>query len=452
MINLVIHIGQHKTGSKAIQTALYANPDYLIQHGYLYTLPTQHATQPRPYEMNHHALFHLLRKQVDHPDDRSHTVALVNYLKLLLNHSTPDKKTMIVSAEDLFDMHTAHERAFVLNRVEQGCRILAEGLSKVGFTVKIVCFLRSQDELLASHYAQFIKGISRGFLSFDEFTKTFRGRLDYNAILSIWESHFGVRNIQVVAYCKQTTQRSSVSVFFDSVLGLKPPPIVEPYPNDLEAYNISPSRAYLEYLRVINKHYHEGFKVVHPIDVLEYAFKRDSKQRTGIAAWYSPVETQLFLQPFEVGNQHIALRYQLGDTLFKHVSHTDQSKWKAYDEPNIGWWIDLDTQAKRYHDARLNASHSLRSFPHGWKKRRYTWLIVDKKVENQPKEVMEHLISKLGYPGEGVEIQHHIPVYRYPELLWSVKTLLIVGKDPHARLERLISWILRQFGIKSHWI
>jgi len=452
MMNLIIHIGQHKTGSKAIQTALYANPDYLIQHGYLYTLPGQHATQLRPYEMNHHALFHLLRKQVDHPDDRSHTLALVNYLQLLLNQSTLATKTIILSAEDLFDMHTAHESAFELNRVELGCRTLAEGLSKVGFSVKVVCFLRSQDELLASHYAQFIKGISRGFLSFDEFADRFRSRLDYNAILSIWESHFGVRNIQIIPYAKLTTMSSSVSVFFDKVLGLPPPAVVEPFPNDLEAYNISPSRAYLEYLRILNKRYHEGFQVVHPIDVLEDAFKRDSKQPAGIAAWYSPEKKRLFLHPFEATNQQIALRYQLGENLFEHTSKTDKSEWKAYDEPNIFRWIDLDTHAKRYYDARLNTSHSVRRFFKGWKKRRKIWLIIDNQVENHSKKVMEHIISRLGSPGEGIEIMHSIPVSRYPELLWDVETVLMVGKGPHTRSGRLVVWIMRRFGTKTHWI
>lgn len=451
-MNLIIHIGQHKTGSKAIQAALYANPDYLLHHRFQYDLPMKNATVLRPYEMNHFALFELLRKQVDDPNDHSHINRVENYLQEMLNRVSASAKTMILSAEDLFDMHTAHESDFQINRIEQGCRTLAKVVQKFDFSVKIVCFLRRQDELLASHYAQFIKGSSRGFLSLDEFKDSFRSRLDYDTILSSWESHFGGENIQIIPYYRQTTQSNSVSVFFESVLGLKPPPIVEPFPKDLEAYNISPSRAYLEYLRVINKHYHDGFKVVHPIDVLEDAFKRDVKRSTGLTAWYSPEEKQLFQQTFEAGNQHIAHRYVLGEKLFDHSSPTVKSEWDAYVEPNLYRWVDLDTQAKINYHSRLNASGSGFHVLSRFKKRRKVWLILDEKNHYNPGDALEHIRAKLGFPNLVLEIYTELPASKYLELLWRVETLLIVRKNQEIRIPTPISWMLQLFGINVHWI
>ena len=103
---------------------------------------------------------------------------------------------VVISAEDLFDMQTAHETEFSRELVEAGARRLARLAADFGYDVRIAVYLRRQDHLLAVHYAQYIKGSSVNDVDFDEFAEAFAPRLDSWSILTAWVAAFGPEHVR----------------------------------------------------------------------------------------------------------------------------------------------------------------------------------------------------------------------------------------------------------------
>lgn len=105
---LILHLGQHKTGSKALQSFLTAQSNWLAtEHGILYPLSGRNpASVHRAYQISHHQFYSLLR----------HLNPLDSLLQLFAQIDAERLgrgcHTVLLSAEDLFDMHTAYDLDF----------------------------------------------------------------------------------------------------------------------------------------------------------------------------------------------------------------------------------------------------------------------------------------------------------------------------------------------------
>jgi hypothetical protein len=77
---------------------------------------------------------------------------------------------------------------------------------------------------------------------------------------------------------------------------------------------------------------------------------------------------------------------------------------------------------------------------------------MDEQNHYNPGDEFKHITAKLGFPNLVLEIYPGIPASKYLELLWRVETLLIVKKNQEIRFITPISWILRVFGTRIHWI
>ncbi len=352
MTTLIIHVGQHKTGSKALQSALYANRPYLISHGINYPFDPKGVTSPRPYEMNHYLLFNALRAAVDSRENS----ATLDHLRVILDNlfatCSIDTKKIILSAEDLFDMHTAHETEFVADRIAFGASLLASELKERDYDLRLVCYVRRQDHLLAAHYAQLIKGTVSNSPSIDEFYQAFQPRLDTNAILKQWESAFGTNAILVIPYETPYMKNGIVENFFASALEIEPPTLTVPYPDDLEALNITPSRDHIEYMRLLNRRQKSGATVMPRHHVLESAFRDDPTSTHGIASWLSPAARVEFLRCYASGNQQIASRFKLGSRLFQEPDPLTDTAWIPYAGLNLNRLLELDTKARNIAHAK----------------------------------------------------------------------------------------------------
>lgn len=353
-MRILLHLGQHKTGSKALQSVLFANSGFLANGGYSYPVP-RGFRQPRPYELNHFPLFQAVRNALTtRGPGRAAVAALHAPLRRLLTsrragrNTIPagDVHTVILSAEDLFDMHTAHEADFVPDRVAAGAGVLAEALQPFTDEIRLVVYLRRQDHLLGAHYAEFIKGTGHEHPDLDDFHRRFAGRLDSAAILSAWETAFGAERILVRPYEPRGMPGGIVGDFFGRVLGLAPPPVTVPFPRDLEAFNITPSRDQIEFMRCLNRRCARGKRVLHRAPVLESAFREGRGGRRGIEAWCSPAERAALLERHALGNRRIANRYGLGDTLFEEPAPDTDAAWSPPAELDLATLVGLDTRAR----------------------------------------------------------------------------------------------------------
>ncbi len=441
-MRVILHIGQHKTGSKALQSALYCNRSHLAAGGFAYPVEADSAGPLRPSEMNHHRLFAAVRAAVDEGERPAARAAVRAMLGRLLAACPPTTDAMILSAEDLFDMHTAHEAEFVPGRVAAASRLLARELAARGCTARLVCYLRRQDHLLAAHYAQFIKGSPTQHPEFGEFQAAFGPRLDAASLLAHWEAAFGPEAVAVAAYEPSDMPGGIVADFFRRGLGLEPPPVTVPFPDDLEAFNVTPSRDHLEYLRLLNRRASRGRPVLRREHVLESAF-RDRAAAAGIAAWLSPGERATLLAGHEPGNRRIAAGHGLGNTLFREPRPGLGDPWTPHPGLTLERLVALDSQARAI-AARRPAADS----PGRRRSRVMLWVVSPQAAAADEAAAVELFASVAGCPSLESRVVHGLSPAAVPGLWRQAAYVVLVGPVGETWQEAITRWALAAGGTK----
>lgn len=314
-MRLILHIGQHKTGSKALQTALHANPGLLDAAGCVYPLPSESSPPLRAWEQHQHTLFLALRERAElerRVGRFNETVGLAQLalretVQSLIANVPRSAHSIILSSEDLFDMHTAHESVFEAALIPIAAEALAEVCRYFALKPLLVCYLRRQDQALAAHYTQFIKGTQDTCMPLWSFLPRFAGRLDYAWIMACWEQAFGIEAVMARSYEVTVLGGGIVRDFFSAVLRASPPDT--PATCDLESVNISPSRDHVEYMRILNRRSRAGGAVLPRSLVLESALRDPNPGARGPAAWLSPKARTLLLARYAAGNAKLAARY-----------------------------------------------------------------------------------------------------------------------------------------------
>ncbi|MGZ9096683.1 MAG: hypothetical protein ACXW30_00105 [Micavibrio sp.] len=185
-MNLILHIGTHKTASTSLQHFCTLNHDRLKEQGYLY---------PRNRDSAYAANF--LASQLI--NGRKKDVAA--YMESARKQAEKAAcHTVVISGESFYAM-----TAFFFNIHGRPCadywrnetdliRQMKECCAAFD-NIRIVCYLRPQDEYAGSLYNQLVKntiGISE---SFEKFVDTAHTIFDYDSHLKLWEDQFGQHQI-----------------------------------------------------------------------------------------------------------------------------------------------------------------------------------------------------------------------------------------------------------------
>ena len=347
---VIFHIGQHKTGSKALQAFLAHNVDGLSQQGVYFPVAQRKRQRIKAYAISQYGFFALLRwEAIKAKGDTNAAIRFwaenrancnpfdslrAMFQSLQLEQSRAAAETLIISAEDLFDMHSAHEKEFSIGLVEAGSKILASLVADFNYDPLVVVYLRRQDHLLGAHYAQFIKGSSCNDLDFASFSKIFSPRLETWNILAPWVAAFGIENILIRPYEPASLPRGIVADFFQHALGLDVPDRFSPAPVDAEFVNATPDRDWIEFIRLLNRKNVEGFPTLLRQAVLQAAIseKPVSGRQAVIASWLSPKARVMLLKRHEQGNSAIAERVLLrpGKPLFSEPYPEIAAEWTEY--------------------------------------------------------------------------------------------------------------------------
>lgn len=262
-IELILHLGQHKTGSKALQSALSQNAKVLESMGISYpNLSPNHPVVA--YQISHFRLFTLLRyKAILEVEDSKKAEEFLKrnqdfflpeksleelFTRLTIQCHKSKVSTLILSAEDIFDMHTAQEIGFNPALISGGARYLKNVCDSFGFLPKLVIYLRRQDYLAVAHYNQYVKSTAQPELEFESYLSLFFPRLKTFSILGYWREVFGDEVIQIRSYEKSTLPEGIVSDFFTHVLKKPFPQAWQPSPKTIETVNATPTRDYLEFI------------------------------------------------------------------------------------------------------------------------------------------------------------------------------------------------------------
>jgi len=208
---IYIHIGTHKTGTSAIQDFLALNKKVLKRKGFLF---------PQQSRRNYFA-----------SQEDCHRVTPVNhkhYRKLA--HLCSAKQQNVLISSETFSL------------LENVCDIR----SLLGdLNVKVICYLRRQENVLQSMYNQSVKEGAY----YQDISTYQRDDLDYFSLLEKWASVFGKDNVIVRVYEKEQFYNHSLIEDFLDIVGL---PLTDEF--RMLKHNSNPrlSPAVLEYMRYIN--------------------------------------------------------------------------------------------------------------------------------------------------------------------------------------------------------
>jgi hypothetical protein len=307
---LFLHIGSRKTGTTALQEFFAANRTIMKKQGILY--PDDGGTA-------HHRLAQSLLQDEGNPwwfpknigDSAHEWKVLLRKLKASRN---------LISSEFFFRCKRRH-----ILKIYDYTR---------AFDVKIVAYLRRQDEVIQSEYNQKVKGGPRGVnkLTFDSFLspKVDNWLFHYDKVLDQWADIFGKGNIIVRPYEKNQFYHGNIfEDFFHFILDSEITPdftVIKDDPNPRL------HRVALEYKRLVNILLPSelAYKSFRPalLKVSE-ALRASGKDDPSVA---SPHACLAILETFSRGNERIARDYlgRQDGRLFVHPLPDINQSWLPY--------------------------------------------------------------------------------------------------------------------------
>ncbi|MEO7928271.1 MAG: hypothetical protein ABIR09_03140 [Gallionella sp.] len=351
-VKIIFHIGQHKTGSKALQSFLHLHSTALAQRGILYPVDQTMHQKVRAYQISHYRLFALLRHealqacgQADaarHYWRKQRAICRPYDCSRAMFDAIEDERrrigadTIIVSAEDLFDMQTAHQIDLNMDYLTAGVKILSGLAQAFQYQPVVIAYIRRQDHLLGAHYVQYVKGSSDPTIEFKTFARAFAPRLDTHRLLACWAAEFGSEAMVIRPYERAIIPTGIVADFFEHALQqaissdwMAPAP-------ERESVNATPGRDQVELIRHLHRHRWLGWPLMRRAQILDATTALSSgvaaKYDNTIAAWLSPAQRRRLLLDHTEGNAEIA-RYYLQSTetpLFSEALPHDDASWQPY--------------------------------------------------------------------------------------------------------------------------
>ncbi|MCB1679324.1 MAG: hypothetical protein KDI16_11645 [Halioglobus sp.] len=209
MATIYLHIGAPKTATSTLQALLAANFHTLLEGGVLYPERCRHGAA-------HHVLVcDLIEKHQGNamPDfwygDYARGLAW-QALGEEIRDSGPALRSVVLSSE-LFFGQTNNLRPML----DDMARHLA------GHTVRIVVYLRRQDQLYSSFYNQDVKGVRQWPDNAYRFFHTHQMfQVDYCQLLNTWAEVFGRENLLIRPYEPQQWRGGAIARDFCTVTGL----------------------------------------------------------------------------------------------------------------------------------------------------------------------------------------------------------------------------------------
>lgn len=189
MATVYLHIGAPKTATSTLQNVLAANYRKLLRNGVLYPQRCRHG------DAHHTLICDLIEHYQGHrmPDLWYGERARGEAWQLLLEEiaeKASSVETVVLSSELFFGQS---------HSLEQMLADIRDRLS--GHQLKVVIYLRRQDQLYSSFYNQDVKGVRQWTSSAYQFYQTHQiFQRGYDEILDIWSAALGRDNVLVRPY------------------------------------------------------------------------------------------------------------------------------------------------------------------------------------------------------------------------------------------------------------
>ena len=235
MAIVYLHIGAPKTATSTLQSMLAGNFKQLLKQGVLYPKLLRHG------DAHHTLVADLIQAYQGHTmadlwyGDRTRGEAWQNLQREIEQH--PGIQKIILSSELFFGQ---------TQRLEDMLADIRSRLSE--HELKVVVYLRRQDELYSSFFNQDVKGARQWAHNAYQFFQTHQiFQHDYSELLGIWSDGVGHENMMIRPYESAQWVGGNIVEDFCKVTGIDPLGNVRTTPNE----SLGPTQLYLK--RCLNR-------------------------------------------------------------------------------------------------------------------------------------------------------------------------------------------------------
>lgn len=327
MKTLYLHIGLPKTGSTAIQRFCFYNKEILAANGYCYDKVMKSSTRVPSYV---NGLF-ITEKiydetgKIDAAATREHFQNGLSIVQKQLNEY--DK--VVISAEPIWNSIRKREGWLHLKDLHKLCK-------DNNATIKIIVYLRSQDEYLSSLWKQRIKnGYRMNDWNSTKLKPPSSMKLDFKSRIDRLERFFGKENLILRIYDRNNfcgLDHSIYSDFLDAIGLEKTPDYIVP---DM-LINTSVDIEFAEIKRILNN-LQDTFQKNSPISefferIAVQCTQKRIKNNIPPSSMFAKEEREQFLNRFAQDNELIRKSYFPNkETLFKETRN-DNICWNKQNE------------------------------------------------------------------------------------------------------------------------
>ena len=244
---IYLHIGTEKTGSTSIQKFLWKNRQKLAFNN-IYVpdfLSNNHVDLVLYAALRNSCRGLLIKKNLY--EETLYNRFISTFPKVFVSRLQPlvDDGLNLVLTSELLSTR--------LVKIEQ-INKLAELLQQLKQPIKVIIYLRRQDEYIASSYSTSI--LNGHTFDLDSYIEKPNMNLNYYEFVNQWAQVFGKENIIVRAFQLSKLLNQNVVADFLQIIGLKEKMNLNPQEND---YFLNPALDYstIEFLRLLNHHFPE---------------------------------------------------------------------------------------------------------------------------------------------------------------------------------------------------
>lgn len=303
MKTLYLHIGMSKTATSSIQKFLLLNQSALTQHGYCFPSLLHKYPDVREYRNGHFLVGRAYRRD----GSKSRSLA-ARYFKegMAQVWSCFEIFDNIILSEETIWRHFGGSHRQLFPYLEKDAR-------EHDYQVKIIVYLRRQDEFQISNWNERVKHSKHAMtLTFEERLSQVLDEesyiLDYASQIDEIAGFFGKENTIVRRFEPDSWVNGSIIDDFMHCIGLERTPDFVPLPQDVNPGLYGNT---VEIKRIINKNsFFTRKENVFLGNILKELSAECGKQYP--CTMLSPEETRSYLSMYEEGNTHVAEAY-IGD-------------------------------------------------------------------------------------------------------------------------------------------
>lgn len=322
MKTLYLHIGMPKTGTSAVQRFLFDNREVLETKNYCFrTMPFRY--QEAAMVRNAYFMLGPVYDEDGKPSKKAKKKRQEEGLEIIKSWFE-SFDNVILTDESIWNHVRKHKKKNVITMLKDFCE-------ECGITLRVIVYLRRQDEYAVSWWRQRIRTGLR-LDPWDTFIDYAGDRivLDYNENLQQIEQYIPMENIIVRRYDRSGFFGGSVYADFLNAIGLE---LTDDFVIEHPVMNPSLDLDFAEIKRILNQLQPEDSRIRSGIsNFFEPAAVECSALVSGREPQrlYSKEESREILAQYEEGNQQIAERYFGESTpLFSCEHDSDAEKWTA---------------------------------------------------------------------------------------------------------------------------